>query len=73
MGKRREKERQIKKCLGKEIDLILTIITNYMFKYACSVTEDTTSGCKIKKNSDFPSTYAKESPKLFPGGTANDR
>ena len=37
-----------------------------------SVAEDTTSGCKIKKNSDFPSAYANKSPKLFPGGTAND-
>lgn len=32
-----------------------------------SVAEDTTSGCKIKKNSDFPSTYANKSSKLFLG------
>ena len=33
-----------------------------------SVTEDTTSGCKIKKNSDFPNSYANKSPNLFPRG-----
>ena len=38
-----------------------------------SVAEDTTSGCKIKKTAIIPSTYANKSPKLFPGGTANDR
>ena len=38
-----------------------------------SVIEDTTSGCKIKKNSDFPNSYANNLQNFFPGGTANDR